>query len=192
MKSVNDGVEAAGRKMDPTRQVRGQQAGTVSLFIHWVPVEVRMPDDELTVLVLDGSGDWQTGYHADGEWHSADRLEGEVTKWAAVPTPIEGKELQRVMAQIVDQVCGECRVAVEEIRAEDKRRHVVWARFCAAYVLQRVLGVADREVSGFLNRTRSDVSHMRKQFRDWLEVDHSTQRRTAEILRAVEGRVYGA
>lgn len=177
-------------RVDRTRGMRGTEPKTVSLYIHWVPVTERLPDDELTVLLVDESGEWAPGYHADGQWVS--ELATPVKAWAAVQTPLAGGELRRELQGILATVCAECRVTVEEVQAPGRKRHVVWARFAAAHLMQRVLGAPDKEIAALLQRSRSDCSTMRSAFRNWLEVDRHTKDLTARLLRVIEGRIYGS
>ena len=53
--------------------------------LDWVPVDERLPDDNITVICwLEPGGEWFSGWHADGRWHDAasgGAMEG-VTHWA--------------------------------------------------------------------------------------------------------------
>jgi hypothetical protein len=53
----------------------------------WIPVEVRLPDDDLTVVVAITNSDepvW-LGFHDGSGWYSVDAMPIKVTHWMPMP-----------------------------------------------------------------------------------------------------------
>lgn len=55
----------------------------------WIPVDERLPDDDITVLVAISNSDepvW-LGWHDDAGWCSVDAMPIRVTHWQPIPKP---------------------------------------------------------------------------------------------------------
>ena len=57
----------------------------------WVPVAVKLPDDDQTVLIAMDDGEVWTGYQDSGQWLyvSGDPMAATVTHWMHLPAPPE-------------------------------------------------------------------------------------------------------
>jgi hypothetical protein len=56
----------------------------------WTPVDERLPDNDLLVLIAVNDDDTWTGYHINGAWRYSDGFPIEkerVTHWMPMPTP---------------------------------------------------------------------------------------------------------
>jgi len=56
----------------------------------WIPVDERLPDNDLLVLIAVNDDDAWTGYHINGSWRYSDGFpidKERVTHWMPMPTP---------------------------------------------------------------------------------------------------------
>lgn len=81
------GDDEAIRRMEFVAPVRGDSVA------NWIAVEDELPDDEISVLVCDSSGDVEMGFLDEGEWRNADasRIHATILGWCEVPEGMVGE-----------------------------------------------------------------------------------------------------
>jgi hypothetical protein len=55
--------------------------------IHWTEASLKLPDDDLTVLIAEADGEVSEGFHESGVWRYANAAQvlSRVTHWAEWP-----------------------------------------------------------------------------------------------------------